>query len=939
MEIETRGNLAKAGEMKVGGKKSHRLFVASAIAGSLAWHAAAPAAAPPPAPAAAPGGSGSLVDNEAVTSNDIIVTATRTTARLENVPASILAVTGVALQTAGVTKFQDLALVAPGVQISRSGTYTQPSIRGISTSFAGGGQETNVAVYIDGIYQSDQLGTNQDLTNIQDIQILKGPQGTLYGRNATGGAILITTKSPTDTFHADANVSYGWRYNDKIGNAFVGGPVANGIKASIAASWHKSDGYFKDINSFSKNVILDSTDYTFGGHGNVNFGASANRKGNDSAPFENWSVRPKIVLEPMDSLKITLGYVHTFLNDPRGLAYDETANNTFNPGLGYRGAGDPAFNPATGANGQGTACNPATDGAICNAVTRNQRNKTSLNFRPYNQSKQDEGNGIIEWNLDDLGTITSHTAYRKQRDFQMYDLDGTPRDAGTSNNPGLPTGTTNVATAYNSIQRNYRKSFVQQLDYAGQFGGLQLLSGLFYFDDRFKSTGFEDTGSANGPTVSYLDFHTKAYAVYVDGTYNFADKLFVTAGVRYNHDEKDLATIRYTGRQTGTGTAADPTRPPGTIVAANSSGCFDNSGLTPVPLNLRQAGEPADNFAYCTAAGPTIKRNAWTPHFVVRYNLSHGTNVYASVSRGFKAGTINTGTPFNKLKPETVTAYEVGLKHARGGFRAETSAFYYDYKNNQISGFNGTTTVVSNSGGAHIYGLDQSLSYNVPDTTLNLRASAEYLHARYTNYPNATNVTLSSLKDPAGTKDNPATPANEFVAPTINAGTDLTGGNTSVIGSWTGRRLLRAPDFTASVSADYTIEDLFGGSLLTSLTAQYSGRYAPQNASYYCTYYTAVNPVSGATPVPVNQRAGDVPGQNYCDPGQSKKTGRFEENGWAQFNFAINWTDASEHFTIGVFGNNVNNVHYRIVSSQTAYGTYNMYNEPRTFGVRLGAKL
>jgi iron complex outermembrane receptor protein len=87
-----------------------------------------------------------MVGGQAVTANDIIVTATRRTERLENVPASIIAVTGQALQTAGVTKFQDLALVAPGVQVSRSGTYTQPSIRGISTSFAGGGQETNVAV-------------------------------------------------------------------------------------------------------------------------------------------------------------------------------------------------------------------------------------------------------------------------------------------------------------------------------------------------------------------------------------------------------------------------------------------------------------------------------------------------------------------------------------------------------------------------------------------------------------------------------------------------------------------------------------------------------------------------------------------------------------------------------------------------------------------------
>jgi len=198
--------------------KSHQFLVASAIVGSLAWHSAGfaqDATSPPgapPAPSAPTAVEGAntpeMVNGQAVTSNDIIVTATRTTQRLENVPATILAVTGKALQTAGVVRFSDISMVAPGVQISRSGTYTQPAIRGITTSFAGGGQETNVALYIDGFYQSDQTGMNQDLSNIQGIEILKGPQGTLYGRNATGGAILITTKSPTDKFQAEANISW-----------------------------------------------------------------------------------------------------------------------------------------------------------------------------------------------------------------------------------------------------------------------------------------------------------------------------------------------------------------------------------------------------------------------------------------------------------------------------------------------------------------------------------------------------------------------------------------------------------------------------------------------------------------------------------------------------------------------------------------------------------
>jgi iron complex outermembrane receptor protein len=148
-----------------------------------------------------------------------------------------------------------------------------------------------------------------------------------------------------------------------------------------------------------------------------------------------------------------------------------------------------------------------------------------------------------------------------------------------------------------------------------------------------------------------------------------------------------------------------------------------------------------------------------------------------------------------------------------------------------------------------------------------------------------------------------------------------------VIGDWTGRRLLRAPDWTATIGADYTLEGVFGGKLVPSITAQYSSRYAPQNASYLCTYH-AGNPAN----------PGEVVGQNYCDAGQNRKNGRFEENGWAQINAQINWTDASEHFTIGVFGNNINNVQYYLAYSQPGFGKNVLYNEPRTFGVRAGVK-
>ena len=170
----------------------------------------------------------------------------------------MIAVTGEALEAAGVKRFQDLALVAPGVQVSRSGIYTQPAIRGVSTIFAGPAQETNVAVYVDGFYTADNLSINQDFANIQDVQVLKGPQGTLYGRNATGGAILITTRGPTNELTFDGSVSYAPRFDDRIASAFLAGPIAEAIRFSIAGYFRKNDGYIKDINRFFYNFSVYS---------------------------------------------------------------------------------------------------------------------------------------------------------------------------------------------------------------------------------------------------------------------------------------------------------------------------------------------------------------------------------------------------------------------------------------------------------------------------------------------------------------------------------------------------------------------------------------------------------------------------------------------------------------------------------------------------------
>ena len=103
----------------------------------------------------------------------------------------------------------EISRITPGVQIGFAGVSTQPAIRGVTSLTNGSGNENNVAIYVDGFYVSDNLTINQDLSNLQGIQVLKGPQGTLYGRNATGGAILVQTLDPTEDLSGKFEGSYG----------------------------------------------------------------------------------------------------------------------------------------------------------------------------------------------------------------------------------------------------------------------------------------------------------------------------------------------------------------------------------------------------------------------------------------------------------------------------------------------------------------------------------------------------------------------------------------------------------------------------------------------------------------------------------------------------------------------------------------------------------
>src|SRR4030095_6719051 len=178
--------------------------------------------------------------------NEIIITAQRRSERLEDVPMTVTALSSETLEHSGVSSIRDLTNATSGYQFNNAGSLPQPAVRGITTINAGS-YENNVAVFVDGLYQATPYIINIDLPNVSTVQILKGPQGTLYGRNATGGAILIDTITPSDEWQGKAELPYA-RFNDMRISGYFAGPLTERIGVSIAAYSRRSDGYIKLVD-------------------------------------------------------------------------------------------------------------------------------------------------------------------------------------------------------------------------------------------------------------------------------------------------------------------------------------------------------------------------------------------------------------------------------------------------------------------------------------------------------------------------------------------------------------------------------------------------------------------------------------------------------------------------------------------------------------------
>lgn len=299
----------------------------------------------------------------------IVVTAQRRSEAQVDVPITITNISSEALQTANVSDLSDIAKVSPGLRFdSTGGGFVQPSIRGIGTAVTTSGGGANVGIYIDGFYSPNPLAADFDLLSVENVQVLKGPQGTLFGRNTTGGAILVQTREPSTDGHSfEGTLSYG-RFNELEVQALANVALSDRFALTAEGLYKRGDGSKRDY----------LTGFKLG-------------------KYENWSTRLSLKAQLTDDVDVLLRWTHSENDDPKG---NLTANSFFDNEFG----------------------SGAPFGGIPGTFTSDPDLIATGSVREFFRSNTDVLQATVRADLG-FADFTSYTQFRSEDIDQSFDLD------------------------------------------------------------------------------------------------------------------------------------------------------------------------------------------------------------------------------------------------------------------------------------------------------------------------------------------------------------------------------------------------------------------------------------------------------------------------------------------------------------------------------------
>lgn len=606
---------------------------------------------------------------------DIVVTARRSSENQQRTPVAVTAISAVQIQEKQIVRLGDLTRTTPGFASLGGGTagplVATFSIRGQSQANPGSGNDSPVGIYIDGVYQARPIMGNSGVLDLASAEVLRGPQGTLFGRNTTGGAINITTQAPTEIFEGYLKLGVG-NYSQYMTEGVVNIPLSQTVSTRFAGRYEKRDGYVQNL--------------------------ATGRRENDIKG--NYQARGTLLWRPDElPLKLQISGDYTNYQD-NGLASVQISDD-FGLGSAFFGTSlvntkDDFYKSYSRAVGAGSFLNtalniPVGTGASGNSVIDEPSSKVI-------------GKGLNA-NLDiDFGgvQVKSITAYRTGRSITNVDIDGSPARG----------------VSFSSDYSN--KQFSQEVQASGKLGDLDWIVGAIYFQE----SGVEDTVSDQqffgGNPFPFArdstDYKSISRGLFTQLNYRVTSELRITGGIRYTWDSRNA--VRH-GRNGGV------------LPDFSDSACAVVAGFVPTATVRDPAGGCNDarggNFSY-PAWLASVDYQVSPVTFV--YLKTSGASLAGGINFRATAPGLESISPEAVRDVEAGIKSDLFDRHVRlnlSAFHIWRSALQANV--NPI--INGRTTQFQiNAGDARQYGGELETTI-LPWQGMELTGNVAYLHSRY----------------------------------------------------------------------------------------------------------------------------------------------------------------------------------------------------------------
>jgi len=620
---------------------------------------------------ATPGTSVAQEGRQAGSLEEVVVTARKREESLQDTPIAISAFSAAALERQQIGSTEDLDQVAPNLQFASYGPLTgnnsaaQVYIRGIGQSDGSSGVDPGVGLYIDEVYMGRSVGGVLEFRDIANVQILRGPQGTLFGRNTIGGAVLLTTTLPGEEFGGTARVGFG---DDNLYEGFVAidVPITDRLATRFSVGARQRDGYVTRV--------FDGLDL-----------------GNE----DTYTVQTSLNWRASDSVTLTLRGDYT-KEDEHGSPFVFAAINESQvfPAAISAGAGCPGatFPPPS-------VPQDIVDPRCANDATWDLGKYRNGGNAPARSTLENWGvSGTLRWELSDTFSLKSITAYRE------LDWSGS-RDA---DNTGLLVLHTDYSSSGNQ--------FSQELQGLIETERLRGVIGAFYFEESVDDLLLVPFAAppplvASGAIPGSLDYQRALidndnFALFTQWTFDVTDALSLTAGVRYTEETKGIEIISFT---------VTPLTAPLVIPTTLNTPLVAGPGLNIIP-------RPFENKYESTTGSASIQYR-WNESVMTYLSWSQGFKSGGFNQRYNQAPPDNLPVAFDEEKAETI---ELGIKTEIGAnLRLNAAVFTTDYDDMQLTYRLGIVPLLFNAGKSTIEGAEVELTY-APGGLI-VEASAGYL--------------------------------------------------------------------------------------------------------------------------------------------------------------------------------------------------------------------